>query len=190
MTEPHTAVRDTSRAAARSLTDSALSHMRLRVYGFVRDRAQGATCDETEAGLGLRHQTASAPWRTSYGGRRARERAATRGTACLASTSDAAGDSLRRVACDRRTHADGCASAGLSSVVDSHTSEERLAEPIEALRQHSTVLLKHSRKLREHADEARARSAKIREAAQRAYLSACNRLAHAEAVLRQQADRE
>jgi hypothetical protein len=60
MTEPHAAVRATSRAAARSLTDSALSHMRLRVYGFVRDRAQGATCDETEAALGLRHQTASA----------------------------------------------------------------------------------------------------------------------------------
>jgi hypothetical protein len=66
MTEPHTAVRATSRAAARSLTNSALSHMRLRVYGFVRDRAQGATCDETEAGLGLRHQTASARLRELF----------------------------------------------------------------------------------------------------------------------------
>jgi hypothetical protein len=57
---------------------------------------------------------------------------------------------------------------------------------IEALRQHSTALLKHSRKLREDAGEARARSAKIREAAQRAQLSTCNRLAHAEVVLRRQ----
>ena len=63
-----TAVRGscTSRAAARSLTDSALTHLRQRVYGFVRDRAQGATCDETEAALGLRHQTASARLRELF----------------------------------------------------------------------------------------------------------------------------
>jgi hypothetical protein len=66
MTEPHAAVRDTSRAAARSLTDSALNHLRLLVYGFVRDRPQGATCDETEAALGLRHQTASARLRELF----------------------------------------------------------------------------------------------------------------------------
>ena len=61
-----------------------------------------------------------------------------------------------------------------------------MVHSIEALRQHSTALLKHSRKLREDAGEARARSAKIREAAQRAQLSTCYRLAHAEVVLRRQ----
>jgi hypothetical protein len=63
-----TAVRgsSTSRAAAESLGDSALTHLRLLVYGFVRDRAQGATCDEAEAALGLRHQTASARLRELF----------------------------------------------------------------------------------------------------------------------------
>jgi hypothetical protein len=112
MTEPHTAVvRDTSRAAARSLTDSALSHMRLRVYGFVRDRAQGATCDETEAGLGLRHQTASAPWRTSYGNRRARKGPPRRDRrASYRIIRDASG--LPAASLDRRGHAGGCALGG------------------------------------------------------------------------------
>jgi hypothetical protein len=61
-----------------------------------------------------------------------------------------------------------------------------MAHSIVALRQESDALLKHSRKLREDAGEARARSAKIREAAQRAQLSTCNRQAHAEVVLRRQ----
>jgi hypothetical protein len=69
-------------------------------------------------------------------------------------------------------------------------SQSSMAHSIVALRQHSTALLQHSRKLRAHAAEARARNAKIREAAQRAQLSACKRLAHADAVLRRQNDQE
>lgn len=51
---------DTSREAAESLVD-ALPQLQSLVYGFIRGRGLGgATCDEVEVGLGLRHQTASA----------------------------------------------------------------------------------------------------------------------------------
>lgn len=49
----------TSVAAAASMADSADS-VRGRVFDFIAARADGATCDEVEVGLGLKHQTASA----------------------------------------------------------------------------------------------------------------------------------
>jgi hypothetical protein len=57
---------DTSAAAADSLNDSALGRLRRLVLRFVRGRPEGATCDETEVGLALRHQTASARLRELY----------------------------------------------------------------------------------------------------------------------------
>ena len=51
---------DTSRRAAVSMIEAA-SNLRRQVYRFVRDRRSfGATDDEIERALGLRHQTASA----------------------------------------------------------------------------------------------------------------------------------
>jgi hypothetical protein len=52
---------DTSRDAADSLKDSALSRLRLMILGWISARGEhGATCDEVEAELDLIHQTASA----------------------------------------------------------------------------------------------------------------------------------
>jgi predicted transcriptional regulator len=50
---------DTSIAAAARLESSAAS-MRARVVNYVRDNPAGVTCDEIEAALEMRHQTASA----------------------------------------------------------------------------------------------------------------------------------
>ena len=50
---------DTSKAAAESVA-SAVSNMRTQVLDFITSRAQGATDDEIEVALGMRHQTASA----------------------------------------------------------------------------------------------------------------------------------
>lgn len=51
---------DTSEAAARSILDGH-ANLQLRVLDYVTRRAAtGATCDEVETGLGLRHQTAAA----------------------------------------------------------------------------------------------------------------------------------
>jgi predicted transcriptional regulator len=51
---------DTSEAAADSLSDVTLTKLRMKVYSFIVDQPNGATCDETEAALNLRHQTVSA----------------------------------------------------------------------------------------------------------------------------------
>lgn len=50
---------DTSTAAAESV-QPVTGELRRRVLSFIRSRADGATCDEAEVALGLRHQTASA----------------------------------------------------------------------------------------------------------------------------------
>lgn len=50
----------TSRAAAISIYDEALT-IRRKIWDFIHDRGNsGATCDEVERHMGLRHQTASA----------------------------------------------------------------------------------------------------------------------------------
>jgi hypothetical protein len=52
---------DTSEAAADSLADDQLSRLRLAVFTLVKGRGdRGATCDEVEVELSMRHQTASA----------------------------------------------------------------------------------------------------------------------------------
>jgi hypothetical protein len=51
---------DTSEAAADSLSDITLTKLRMKVYAFIIGQSDGATCDETEAALDLRHQTVSA----------------------------------------------------------------------------------------------------------------------------------
>jgi hypothetical protein len=51
---------DTSEAAADSLADDVLTRLRKAVWDFIRLRPYGATCDEVEIALDLRHQTASA----------------------------------------------------------------------------------------------------------------------------------
>ena len=51
---------DTSEAAADSLSDGDLSRIRKLILSWVRACPRGSTCDEIEAALGLRHQTASA----------------------------------------------------------------------------------------------------------------------------------
>jgi predicted Rossmann fold nucleotide-binding protein DprA/Smf involved in DNA uptake len=52
---------DTSEAAADSLDDDLLSRMRRQCLDYITARPQlGATCDEIEVALGMRHQTASA----------------------------------------------------------------------------------------------------------------------------------
>jgi hypothetical protein len=52
---------DTSHDAADSLDESALSALRAKIYALIDVRGEyGATCDEIEVGLALRHQTASA----------------------------------------------------------------------------------------------------------------------------------
>lgn len=52
--------RKTSKEAAETLIDSAGS-LRARILSFIVARdSRGATCDEVEVALGLRHQTASA----------------------------------------------------------------------------------------------------------------------------------
>ena len=57
---PYVPDSDTSREAAESVR-SVVSSVRVRVYEYVRERGrEGATSDEVEAALGLRHQTASA----------------------------------------------------------------------------------------------------------------------------------
>lgn len=56
---------DTSKAAA-ARTESSAAGMRARVVEFVGSRANGATCDEVEAALDMRHQTASARVREAY----------------------------------------------------------------------------------------------------------------------------
>ena len=51
----------TSSEAHASLGRMALETLRAKVAGFVRSRGtSGATCEEIEAAMGLRHQTASA----------------------------------------------------------------------------------------------------------------------------------
>lgn len=50
---------DTSEAAADSVR-GVTGQLRARVFAFIGAQAHGATCDEVEASLGLRHQTASA----------------------------------------------------------------------------------------------------------------------------------
>jgi hypothetical protein len=52
---------DTSEAAADSLGEEALRRLRKAIFEWIRTRPlQGATCDEVEVVLNLRHQTASA----------------------------------------------------------------------------------------------------------------------------------
>lgn len=51
---------DTSADAAGSLDESTLSRLRRLVFSHVASQIDGATCDETEVALDLRHQTASA----------------------------------------------------------------------------------------------------------------------------------
>jgi len=52
---------DTSISAADSLDDSLLSRLRAQVFALIDVRGEnGATCDEVEVALELRHQTASA----------------------------------------------------------------------------------------------------------------------------------
>lgn len=50
---------DTSEAAAEEIKPSA-GHLRGLVAAHISGRSDGATCDEVEAALGMRHQTASA----------------------------------------------------------------------------------------------------------------------------------
>jgi hypothetical protein len=51
----------TSRVAADRLPIGILNSLRRRVYDYIVSREpRGATCDEVEVGLGMRHQTASA----------------------------------------------------------------------------------------------------------------------------------
>jgi len=62
---------DTSEAAADSHSDKALSKMRFAVWRHIAGSGErGATCDEIEVALGLRHQTASARIRELYLGDR------------------------------------------------------------------------------------------------------------------------
>jgi hypothetical protein len=56
---------DTSREAAARVEGSAAS-MRAKVVAFIKARPEGATCDEVEAGLDMRHQTASARVREAF----------------------------------------------------------------------------------------------------------------------------
>jgi predicted transcriptional regulator len=51
---------DTSEDAADSLDDRTLGRLRRLVLGHVSGNPNGATCDEIEVALELRHQTASA----------------------------------------------------------------------------------------------------------------------------------
>jgi hypothetical protein len=52
---------DTSHDAAESLDEGALSRLRAAVFALIDVRGErGATCDECEVALSLRHQTASA----------------------------------------------------------------------------------------------------------------------------------
>lgn len=51
---------DTSQAAAESLSSEDLNRLQALILAHVADRGGGATCDEVEVGLHLRHQTASA----------------------------------------------------------------------------------------------------------------------------------
>lgn len=57
---------DTSEAAANSLDDADLGFLRGQIWRFIASRPHGATCDETEVALGLRHQTASARLRELF----------------------------------------------------------------------------------------------------------------------------
>jgi len=56
---PHEKGSETSRAAADSMVPKA-GTLRALVFDFIRHRVDGATDDEIERGLELRHQTASA----------------------------------------------------------------------------------------------------------------------------------
>lgn len=56
---PYVRGSDTSAAAAESMAELT-GELRQRVYRFISNRTFGATCDEVEVALGLRHQTASA----------------------------------------------------------------------------------------------------------------------------------
>jgi hypothetical protein len=57
---PYVRVSETSRAAATSI-EPVSGTLRAIVLAFVRGRGtQGATCDEVEIALGMKHQTASA----------------------------------------------------------------------------------------------------------------------------------
>jgi hypothetical protein len=63
---PYVPDRATSKAAAESIAPSAHA-IRSKVLAFVKSRGRnGATCDEVEASLDLRHQTASARIRELY----------------------------------------------------------------------------------------------------------------------------
>lgn len=54
---PHVRKSDTSTEAAESLIPC-IKGLTKEVFNFIKDKG-GATCDEVEVGLGLRHQTAS-----------------------------------------------------------------------------------------------------------------------------------
>lgn len=56
---PYVRGSDTSAAAAESMAPLT-GKLRVKVYQFIGNRMFGATCDEVEVALGLRHQTASA----------------------------------------------------------------------------------------------------------------------------------
>ena len=56
---------DTSMAAAARIEHTAAS-MRAKVVEHIRDQPDGATCDEVEVALGMRHQTASARVREAF----------------------------------------------------------------------------------------------------------------------------
>src|SRR5262245_14669904 len=57
----HVAGSDTSKMAADSIDDALLARLRRNIFSFIAARGEhGATCDEVEAELDLRHQTCSA----------------------------------------------------------------------------------------------------------------------------------
>lgn len=57
---PYVRDSDTSQDAAESLSFADLGRLHALILVHIADRGDGATCDEIEAGLRLRHQTASA----------------------------------------------------------------------------------------------------------------------------------
>jgi hypothetical protein len=51
---------DTSYQAADSLDEDRLGALRQMIYSYIKRHPKGATCDEIEVALDMRHQTASA----------------------------------------------------------------------------------------------------------------------------------
>jgi predicted transcriptional regulator len=62
----YVATSDTSEDAADSLSDNSLSRLRRWVYEHIKGNPNGATCDEIEVALDMRHQTASARLRELF----------------------------------------------------------------------------------------------------------------------------